>query len=78
MPAGDVTGSVATSVVRNDVETTVTNESIRSVQSIRVVRNFHDFHDVHDVHDGVAEAVSVCGGEGPVGGVVPELASRLP
>ena len=69
MPAGDVTGSVATSVVRNDVETTVTNES---VQSIHVVRDFHD------VHDGVAEAVSVCGGEGPVGGVVPGPASRLP
>lgn len=62
----------------NDVETTVTNESIRSVQSIRVVRDFHDFHDVHDVHDGVAEAVSVCGGEGLVGGVVPGPASRLP
>ena len=75
MPAGDVNGSVATSVAMNDVETTVTNESIRSVQSIRVVRDFHDFHDVHD---GVAEAVSVCGGEGPVGGVVPGPASRLP
>ena len=75
MPAGDVTGSVATSVVRNDVETTVTNES---VQSIHVIHDFHDVHDVHDVHDGVAEAVSVCGGEGPVGGVVPGPASRLP
>lgn len=78
MPAGDVTGSVVTSVAMNDVETMVTNESIRSVQSIHVVRDFHDVRDVHDVHDGVAEAVSVCGGEGPVGGVVPELASRLP
>ena len=69
MSAGDVTGSVVTSVAMNDVETTVTNESVQSI---------HAVHDFHDVHDGVAEAVSVCGGEGPVGGVVPELASRLP
>lgn len=75
MSAGDVTGSVVTSVAMNDVETTITNES---VQSIHVIRDFHDFHDFRDVHDGVAEAVSVCGGEGPVGGVVPGLASRLP
>lgn len=75
MSAGDVTGSVVMSVAMNDVETTVTNES---VQSIHAVHDFHDFHDFHDVHDGVAEAVSVCGGEGPVGGVVPGPASHLP
>ena len=56
----------------NDVETTITNESIQSIHAV------HAIHDFHDVHDGVAEAVSVCGGEGPVGGVVPGPASRLP
>ena len=72
MSAGDVTGSVVTSVAMNDDETTVTNESVQSIHVIHVI------HDFHDVHDGVAEAVSVCGGEGPVGGVVPGPASRLP
>ena len=72
MSAGDVTGSVVTSVAMNDVETTITNESIQSIHAV------HAIHDFHDVHDGVAEAVSVCGGEGPVGGVVPGPASRLP